>query len=275
MKAFFSNRLAVGGLAIVAFFGLVALFAPVIAPYDPANINYPPMLGMSAQHLLGTTSQGNDVFSQLVYGARASLYVGLAAAAIITLVQLVMGVFSGYVGGWADAALSIVTNVFLVVPALVLLIIIAAYLPSRNLTVVMLILAITGWAWGARVLRAQAISLRDRAFVESARMAGEGRWRVVFGHIVPNMFGILVANFFGAALYAVLAEAGLEFLGLGNINDVTWGNMLYWAQNGNAILLGQWLYLLLPGLCILLLGTAFGLLNFAVDQVANPRLRRN
>jgi peptide/nickel transport system permease protein len=275
MRAFFSNRLAVAGLVIVAFFGLMAVFAPVIAPYDPTNINYAPMLGMSAQHLLGTTSQGNDVFSQLVYGARASLFVGLAAAAIITLIQLVMGVFSGYVGGWVDATLSIVTNVFLVVPALVLLIIIAAYLPSRNLTVVMLILAITGWAWGARVLRSQAISLRDRAFVESARMAGEGRWRVVFGHIVPNMFGILVANFFGAALYAVLAQAGLEFLGLGNINDVTWGNMLYWAQNGNAILLGQWLYLLLPGLCILLLGTAFGLLNFAVDQVANPRLRRN
>jgi peptide/nickel transport system permease protein len=275
MKAFFSNRLAVAGLTILAFFGIVALLAPVIVPDSPTNINYTPMLGVSGQHLLGTDPQGTDIFSQLVYGARASLYVGLAAAAIITLIQLVMGVFSGYVGGWVDATLSIVTNVFLVIPALVLLIIIAAYLPSRSLTVVMLILAITGWAWGARVLRAQAISLRDRPFVEAARLSGEGRWTVVFGHIVPNMFGILVANFFGAALYAVLAEAGLEFLGLGNINDVTWGNMLYWAENGNAVLLGEWLYLLLPGLCILLLGTAFGLLNFAVDQVANPRLRRN
>jgi len=275
MKAFFSNRLAVAGLAILVFFGLVALFAPIIAPDSPTDINYTPMLGVSATHWLGTNPQGNDIFSQLVYGARASLYVGLAAAAIITLIQLVMGVFSGYVGGWVDGVLATITNIFLVVPSLVLLIIIAAYLPQKSLTVIMFILALTGWAWGARVLRSQAISLRDRPFVEASRMSGEGRWRVVLGHIVPNMFGILVANFFGAALYAVLAEAGLEFLGLGNINEVTWGNMLYWAENANAILLGQWLYLLLPGLCILLLGTAFGLLNFAVDQVANPRLRRN
>jgi len=275
MRAFFSNRLAVAGLAILVFFGLVALLAPVLATASPTNINFMPMLPVSAKHLLGTTSQGNDVFSQLVYGARTSLMVGLATGAIISAVQLVMGIFSGYVGGWVDAVLSTITNVFLVVPGLVLLIIIAAYLPQRGLTTIIVILAITGWAWGARVLRAQAISLRDRPFVEAARMSGEGRWRIVLGHIVPNMFGILVANFFGAALYAVLAEAGLEFLGLGNINNVTWGTMLYWAENGDAMLQGQWLSLLIPGLCILLLGTAFGLLNFAVDQVANPRLRRN
>jgi peptide/nickel transport system permease protein len=275
MKAFFSNRLAVAGLVILVFFGVVALLAPVIAPYSPTDINFTPMLGVSSDHLLGTTSQGNDIFSQLVYGARASLYVGLVTAAIIAVVQLFMGIFSGYAGGWVDAVLATITNVFLVVPGLVLLIILAAYIPQKGLTTIIVILAVTGWAWGARVLRAQSISLRDRAFIEAARMSGDGRWRVVLGHIVPNMFGILVANFFGAALYAVLAEAGLEFLGLGNINSVTWGTMLYWAENGNAILLGQWLYLLLPGLCILLLGTAFGLLNFAVDQVANPRLRRN
>jgi peptide/nickel transport system permease protein len=275
MKAFLSNRLALAGLAILVFFGVVALLAPVIAPYSPTDINFPPMLGVSSAHLLGTTSQGNDIFSQLVYGARASLYVGLVTGAVIAVVQVFMGIFSGYAGGWVDAVLATITNVFLVVPGLVLLIVLAAYLPQRGLTTIIVILALTGWAWGARVLRSQAISLRDRSFVEAARMSGEGRWRVVLGHIVPNMFGILVANFFGAALYAVLAEAGLEFLGLGNINSVTWGTMLYWAENGNAILLGQWLFLLLPGLCILLLGTAFGLLNFAVDQVANPRLRRN
>ncbi|MGD0985857.1 MAG: ABC transporter permease [Acidimicrobiales bacterium] len=275
MRAFFSNRLAMVGLGILVFFGLVALLAPYIAPYSPTDINFTPMLPVSANHLLGTTSQGNDIFSQLIYGARASLFVGLVAGAIMAMVQLVMGVFSGYVGGWTDAVLSTIVNVFLVVPGLVLLIIIAAYLPQRGLTTIIVILAVTGWAWGARVLRAQAISLRDRPFVEAARMSGEGRWRIVLGHIVPNMFGVIAANFFGAALYAVLAEAGLEFLGLGNINSVTWGTMLYWAENGDAVLMGQWLYLLLPGLCILLLGTAFGLLNFAVDQVANPRLRRN
>ncbi|HTT88039.1 MAG TPA: ABC transporter permease [Acidimicrobiales bacterium] len=275
MKAFFSNRLAMVGLGIIVFFGLVALFAPLIAPYSPTDINFTPFLPISSHHWLGTTSQGNDIFSQLVYGARSSLMVGLATAAIITVIQLFMGIFSGYVGGWVDNVLNTVTNIFLVVPALVLLIILAAYLPGKGLGVIVAILAATGWAWGARVLRAQAISLRDRSFVEAARMSGESRWRIVLGHVVPNMFGILAANFFGAALYAILAEAGLEFLGLGNINDVTWGVMLYWGENTNAMLMGQWLFLLLPGFCILLLGTGFGLLNFAVDQVANPRLRRN
>lgn len=106
-------------------------------------------------------------------------------------------------------------------------------------------------------------------------MSGESRLHIVLFNVVPNMFGVLVANFFGAALYAVLAEAGLDFLGLGNINQVSWGTMLYWAQSANAMLLGEWIYLLLPGLCILLLGTGLGLLNFAVDEVADPRLRRN
>jgi peptide/nickel transport system permease protein len=275
VRAFFANRLAVAGLVILVLFGLAALLAPVIAPYSPTYFDFRPMLSPSVQHPLGTTLQGTDMFSQLVYGARSSLEVALVTGGIIAVVQVLMGIFSGYVGGWADAVLSTVTNIFLVVPGLVLLIIIAAYLPSRGLTTIIVILAITGWAWGARVLRAQAISLRDRPFVEAARLSGESRWRIVLTHIVPNMFGILVANFFGAALYAVIAEAGLEFLGLGNVNNVTWGTMLYWAEQENAMLLGQWLNLLLPGLCILLLGTAFGLLNFAVDQVANPRLRRN
>lgn len=274
MRAFLHNWRAMTGLGILVFFSLVAIFAPEIAPYSPNDINFTPMLGVSAKHLLGTTPQGQDVFSQLVYGARNSLEVGVVTAAIISAVQLFMGVFSGYVGGWVDAVLSSVTNVFLVLPGLVLLIVITSYVTQKGLSVIIGVLALTGWAWGARVLRSQAMSLRDRPFLEAARMAGERRWRIVLAHVVPNMLGVLVANFFGAALYAVLAEAGLDFLGLGNVNEVSWGTMLYWAQNGDAILLGQWVYLLLPGLCILLVGMGFGLLNFAVDEVADPRLRR-
>lgn len=275
MRALLHNRRALIGAGILVFFGLVALLAPLIAPYSPTDINFTPMLGVSTKHLLGTTPQGQDVFSQLVYGSRDSLEVGLITAAIITVVQLVMGVFSGYAGGWVDSVLSSVTNVFLVLPGLVLLIVITSYVTSKGIPVIIGVLAFTGWAWGARVLRSQAIALRDRPFVEAARMSGESRWHIVLFNIVPNMFGVLVANFFGAALYAILAEAGLDFLGLGNINEVSWGTMLYWAQSANAMLLGEWIYLLLPGLCILLLGTGFGLLNFAVDEVADPRLRRS
>lgn len=275
MKSLLRNRRAMTGLAILIFFGAMALFAPLIAPYSPTNINFPPMLGPSAKHLLGTTPQGQDVFSQLIYGARDSLVVGLLTGAIISAIQLFMGVFSGYAGGWVDSVLSSVTNVFLVLPGLVLVIVVISYVPKKGEAVIIGVLAVTGWAWGARVLRSQAMSLRDRPFMEAARMSGERRWRIVAAHVVPNMFGVLAANFFGAALYAVLAEAGLDFLGLGNVNAVSWGTMLYWAQNGDAMLLGQWIYLLLPGICILALGTGLGLLNFAVDEVADPRLRRN
>jgi peptide/nickel transport system permease protein len=260
-------------------FIVIALLAPVISPYSPTDTSFPPGLGSSSEHWLGTTAGGQDILSQLIWGTRASVTVGLLTAALICLIQLVTGIFAGYVGGKTDTLSGMVTNVFLVLPALPLLIVLSAYLQgsggSGSTAVLVGVIAITGWAWGARVLRSQAIALRDRPFVEAARVSGEGRWHVVLSHIVPNMLGIMVANFFGAALFAVLAEAGLEFIGLGNINTVTWGTMLYWAQNDEAMLSGLWVWLLLPGLCILLFGTALGLLNFAIDEIANPNLRRD
>jgi peptide/nickel transport system permease protein len=267
------------GASILAFFIAVAVLAPVISPYSPTDINFATALGPSWKHWLGTTSGGQDILSELIWGTRASVSVGLLTGALICLVQLVTGVFAGYVGGLTDTVSAMVTNIFLVLPALPLLIVLSAYLQgsggSGSTLVLIGVITITGWAWGARVLRSQAIALRDRPFVEAARISGEGRWHIVLSHIVPNMLGIMVANFFGAALFAVLAEAGLEFIGLGNINTVTWGTMLYWAQNDEATLMGLWTWLLVPGLCILLFGTALGLLNFAIDEIANPNLRRD
>jgi len=274
-KALLHNRRAVAGALIFALFCLVALLAPVIVPYSPSDINFTPLLHPSASHLLGTTENGEDILSQLIWGARASLFVGLVSGVLISLVQLVMGVFAGYVGGVFDMVAVAVTNVFLVLPSIPLLIILAAYLQGGGLVMLIAVITITGWAWGAKVLRSQAIALRERPFVQAARVTGESRSHIVFAHVVPNMLGIMVSNFFGAALYAILAEAGLEFIGLGNINDITWGTMLYWAQQGSAILLGAWVWLLAPGFCVALLGTSLGLLNFAVDEIANPRLRRD
>lgn len=263
----------------MGFFILVALLAPVISPYSPTDISFQPGLGPSSEHWLGTTANGQDILSQVIWGTRTSVTVGLLTAALICLIQLVTGIFGGYVGGKTDTLSAMTTNLFLVLPALPLLIVLSAYLQgsggSGSTPVLIGVIAITGWAWGARVLRSQAIALRDRPFVEAARVSGEGRWHVVLSHIVPNMLGIIVANFFGAALFAVLAEAGLEFIGLGNINTVTWGTMLYWAQNDEALLSGLWIWIFVPGLCILLFGTALGLLNFAVDEIANPNLRRD
>jgi peptide/nickel transport system permease protein len=272
---FLHNRRALSGALILLLFCGVALLAPLIVPYSPTSIEFMPNLPPGGSHLLGTTVNGQDVLSQLIWGTRASLFVALIAGALITLVQLVMGIFAGYVGGFTDTVATAVTNVFLVFPALPLLIILAAYLRGGSLLVLIGVIVITGWAWGAKVLRAQSLALRDRPFVRAARISGEGRWHIVLTHIVPNMLGIMVANFFGAALFAVLAQAGLEFIGLGDINDVTWGTMLYRASEGNALLLGQWVWLLVPGLCLALLGTALGLLNFAIDEIASPRLRRS
>ncbi len=274
LRAFLTNRRAMAGAGILVFFALLAGLAPLIAPYSPTNINFPPMLGPSAAHLLGTTANGQDVLSQLIWGSRDTLIVGLVTATLISGIQLIVGIFGGYVGGWIDEVLSMLTNIFLVMPGLPLMIIVAAYVTVKGTVPIIFVITVTGWAWGARVLRSQTLTLRSQAFVEAAQLSGESRWRIVLTHIVPNMAGILVANFFGAALYAVLSEAGLEFLGLGNVNTVTWGTMLYWAENDEALLMGLWQWMVLPGVCIALLGTAFGLLNFAVDEVVNPRLRR-
>jgi peptide/nickel transport system permease protein len=273
-REFRHNRRAMIGACILTAFIVMALFAPLIVPYAPTATRFTPNLPSSGQHWLGTTINGNDILSQVIWGARASLFVGFVCATLISLIQLVMGVFAGYVGGFTDTVASAITNVFLVLPSLPLLIILAAYLQGGSVFVLIAVIVVTGWAWGAKVLRAQAITLRERPFVQASRISGESRWHIVLTHIVPNMLGIIVSNFFGAALFAVLAEAGLEFIGLGNINDVTWGTMLYWAQEGNAILLGEWVWLLVPGLCLALVGTSLGLLNFAVDEIANPRLRR-
>lgn len=276
MKNFLRNRKAVVGGVLLILFALVAIFAPLLEPYAHNYDSFNIWQGPSSAHWLGTNGQGQDELSQLIYGTRDSLVVSLLTAAFISIVQLLMGIFSGYSGGATDGVLSTVTNVFLVLPGLPLLIVIDAYLKTRDTFTTIAILTATGWAWGSRVLRAQALSLRDRPFIEAARMSGESRWRIVTFNVVPNMFGILAANFFGAATYALLAESGLMFVGLLNVQTTSWGSMLFWAQNDNAILEpGGWVGMIPPGICILLLAVAFGLLNFAVDEVADPRLRRN
>lgn len=267
------NPKSLTGLMLLLFFVGVALLAPVLAPYSPKDTSFIPFDTGSAEHPLGTTALGEDVLSQLIWGTRLSLLVGLVAGAIATFVSVVIGLVSGYAGGILDEVLSTFTNIFLVIPGLPLLIIIAAYVNVEGVLPIIFVIAVTGWAWGARVLRAQTLSLRNRDFVQAARVVGEGGGRIVFAEILPNMLSLIAANFFGAALFAVLSEAGLEFLGLGDVGIVTWGTMLYWAQTNQAFLLNQWAWMIAPGVCIALLGTSFALLNFAIDEITNPKLR--
>jgi peptide/nickel transport system permease protein len=267
------NRKARIGLVVLAIIVFMAIFASLLAPYSPTFTGFTPYLGPSGTHLFGTTGQGQDVFSQMLYGTRVSLLVGLSAGLIATLVAMTVGLVAGYLPGAVDGTLSFVTNLALVIPALPLMIILAAYVPSRSVWTIVLVVAVTGWATGARVIRSQTSTLRSRDFVTAAVFSGERLSRIVFREILPNMTSLVAASFFGAATFAVMAEASLEFLGLGNPSTISWGTILYSAQTNNALLTGQWVVILAPGLAIALLALSFTLVNFGVDALSNPRLR--
>jgi peptide/nickel transport system permease protein len=268
-----ANRMARVGIVILGVLVLVAVFAPLVAPYSPTDSDFGRSVGPSAAHWLGTTGSGQDALSRLLYGARVSLVVAFAAGVLSTVIAIAVGLFAGYLVGLAEETINFVVNLFLVVPALPLMIVIATYSPSRGVGVIVLVVVLTGWAWGARVLRAQTATLRGRDFVAAAEFSGERPHRIVFREILPNMTSLVAASFLGAATAAVLGEAGLEFLGLGNPNTISWGTMLFWAQNDNALLVGQWPQILAPGLAIALLAASLSLINFGVDALSNPRLR--
>jgi peptide/nickel transport system permease protein len=267
-----SQGKAVLGLSLLVVFVLVALAAPLIAPGDPTRFvgrqNQPP----SAQHWLGTTGQGQDVFTQVVRGARVSLLIGFSVGLLITVLGLVMGMTAGYLGGLADGVLNVFTNVFLIIPALPLLITLASFLPPGTVTVIV-VLTVTSWAWPARVFRSQTLSLREKDFVSAAVVSGEGTARIIFLEILPNMLSLVVSSFFGNVIYAIGADVGLAFLGFENVNTVSWGTMLFWAQNNSALLQGSWWTFVPPGLCVALVAFATTLMIYAVDEVTNPRLR--
>ena len=273
LRTLWSNGKARTGMIILGLIVLAAIFAPLIAPHSPTATNFTPYAGPSATNLLGTTGNGQDVFSQLIFGARVSLIVGVCAGALATLVAVTIGLISGYRPGAIDELLSFVTNLALVIPALPLMIILAAYLQGRSVWTIVLVVAFTSWATGARVIRSQTNTLRTRNFVTSAVFSGERLPRIVFRDILPNMTSLVAASFLAAATAAVLAEASLEFLGLGNPSTVSWGTILYNAQQQNALLTGQWLMVFAPGLAIVLLMVSFTLINFGVDTLSNPRLR--
>jgi peptide/nickel transport system permease protein len=255
------------------------VIGPWIAPYDPSasltttnGVPQPP----SAAHWLGTTQVQQDVFSQLLAGGRSTILVAFLSGAVATVLSVLIGVTAGYLGGLADDLLSMLANFFLVLPALPLLIVIFGFLPSSgggNDLLIGLIIAVTGWAWGARVLRAQTLSLRNRDYVVSARVIGERTWRVIGFEILPNLMPIVASSFLFTVLYGVGTYTAMAFLGLVNPEHWSWGGMLFWAQGQQAEVSGWWWWYLPPGFAVAFLGTALALLNFGIDEFINPRLR--
>ena len=273
-RAVRGNGKAMAGLILLVIFVVAAavprLFTSVSDPNQRAfELSLPP----SSTHILGTTAFGQDVWAQLVWGTRQSLLVAVIAGALASVLSVIIGISAAYLGGVADGVLSLLIDVFLVIPAFPLIIVIASYAGAGNLVVVVVVLVITGWSYGARQLRAQALSLRNRDFLESARVRGERSSYVIVFEILPTMVSLIAANFLGAALYAVLTAAGLQFIGLGDPASVSWGSMLHWGQSNEALQTGQAAWVIAPGLCIALLGASFALLNYAFDEIGNPALR--
>ena len=229
------NRKALVGAVLLVFFLVLAAFPGQIAPHDPTAEIYPPGIGPSSGHWLGTTAYGQDILSQLIWSTRQSVVIAFAVGGLATLLAVLVGVSAAYLGGLRDGVLSLITDVILVIPIFPLVIVIAAYEKNAGLLTLIVVLGLLGWSYGARQLRSQTLSVRSRDFLEAALVRGERKLYIVVFEILPTMTSLIVATFLGAALYSVLFAAGLQFIGLGNPSSQSWGTMLYWAENNEAL----------------------------------------
>ncbi|MFA0414253.1 ABC transporter permease [Vibrio renipiscarius] len=302
-KLITGNPMALVGSIILSAFILMAIFAPLLAKHAPDKRSgnpheYPSALVKAAQtnpdgwvatnladdrrtlamskkadHVMGTSRMGRDVWSQFVHGSRVSLSVGFGAGITVCFLATVIGISAGYFGGRIDDFLTAAMNIMLVIPQYPLLFVLAAFIGEAGPLTIAMIIGFTAWAWGARVIRSQTLALREKEFVKAAEVLGESSWRIIFVEILPNLIPIVGASFIGSVMYAIMMEATISFLGLGDPNTVSWGIMLYNVQTSSSMLIGAWWELLAPCLALVFLMTGLALLNFAVDEIANPQLR--
>lgn len=303
IKLLSGNPKSLFGLGILFMFIFVAVFAPFLSDHAPDKRTgkpheYPSFVVTSAQnnpdgwvsenlatdrrtllmskkadHVMGTTRMGRDVWSQLAHGARVSLAVGFSAGLVVCFLATVIGISAGYFGGKVDDVLTAAMNIMLVIPQYPLLFVLAAFIGEAGPMTIALIIGCTSWAWGARVIRSQTLALREKEFVRAAEVLGESSWRIIFIEILPNLISIVGASFIGSVMYAIMMEATISFLGLGDPSTISWGIMLYNVQTSSSILIGAWWELIAPCMALTLLAVGLAMLNFAVDEIANPQLR--
>ncbi len=262
------------GLTLIVLMFVLTFGANMFTSHDPMErykneYHSPP----SQEHVLGTTRLGRDVLAQTLYGGRTSIGVGLLAGFIAVSISLVVGVTAGYFGGILDNAISAVINVVMVIPQVVLLLIVASMMGGSTPLLIAVLIGLTSWPFGARVIRAQTMSIRSREFIYSAETLGETKFRRLFVEIMPNMLSMISSAFVGTLIYAIMAQSFLEFLGFGDPLSITWGTMLYNAQNTGALSSGIWWEVLGPSLAIITLGVGLTLINFSIDEISNPKLR--
>ena len=265
-----SNQKALTGSVIILLFILAAILGPFLLQ-SPTDFLSTPLSPPSANNIFGTNGQGQDVFAQTIFGSRQTLLVGFSAGFLVVVIGALIGGIAGFYGGRVDDILSLLINIFLVMPGLPLMVILASWLPPSPGTLLS-VLVLTGWAWNARVIRSQMMTFRNRDFVSAAIVSGEANIRIIVVEIMPRMLSLLASSFIGASIYAIGAQVGLEFLGLGDISTVTWGTNLYWASNDLALLTESWWTFVPTGLSIAIVSFALTLINFGIDEVSNPRL---
>jgi peptide/nickel transport system permease protein len=270
-----TNRKSRTGILMVAFMVVVALIAPLISVEHPNDFNLlAARQAPSWHHLFGTTDQGSDIFSQVVLGARRSLLLGFAAALLATGVAATLGVTAAYSGGIVDEVINFFINVFIVIPAIPLLVVISGFMKNRGMWTMIIVLAAVLWSFEARILRGQALSLKNRDFVLAAKATGESTRRIVFAELMPNMISRIAAGFVLVFYIALLTDSGLEFLGFGDMSKTSWGVTLYWAQTNSTVLQGEWWPFFFPGAALAFTVLGLVLLLAGIDEVSNPRLRR-
>ena len=252
------------GTYLVGFFIFISIFGQLFTK-DPTAFLSTPLLPPSTDYWFGTNGQGQDVFAQTIAGSRQTLFVGFTTGFLVVIIGSLIGGVSGYYGGRIDDI------IFLVMPGLPLMVILASWLPPGPLTLIG-VLSLTGWAWNARVIRSQMMAFKNRDFVSAAIISGERNIRIIVVEIMPRMLSLIASSFIGATIYSIGAQVALEFLGLGDVSTITWGNNLYWASNDLALLTGSWWTFVPTGLSVAIISFSLTLFNFGIDEVTNPRL---
>lgn len=266
------------GLAILLFFVLTAIFAPILAPYDPYKRVDRPILPPSLKYILGTNDIGQDIFSELIYGTRISLTIGFAAAFFTVIIGTIIGVVSGFLGGSVDEVLMRFTDVVMILPSIPLMILLMVIFGKQSFMIMILILSIMGWTGTARLVRSSTLSIKERTYVEAAKAIGAGDGHIITKHILPNVSPLIMATMIYAVAGAMMAEAGLAFLGLGDPSTKSWGMILHYAQTSGGWYANMgypaWWWIIPPGLCVALTVASLVLIGQAMEEIINPRLRR-
>ena len=268
------NKMAFTGSITLSIFLIIAIIGPIIVPFSTQNFGSVAdiLQSPSNAHWLGTDDMGRDIFANLISGARISMLIGFSATLISMIIGTLIGISSGYLGGAVDIVLMRVTDFFLVLPWLPLMMVLAAIM-GTSIWNIIFVIGITGWAGTARVVRSQTLSVKERQFVERTVSIGAGDWHIMIKHVLPNVFPLVFANTVLVAASAIIAETTLSFLGLGDTATASWGMMLHYAFECGATSLGAWWYYLPPGLCVIAVVLSFTLMGYAFDEILNPKLK--